>query len=109
MKSESGWVWPVPGHSQINEHVPAVGQGGGQWGDRRKHGSHNGIDISGYLRAATVAAAGGTVVDLQPNPGRDCGIQIAIRHHGNVFSVYTHLLTALVSVGDVVRAGTKNR
>jgi murein DD-endopeptidase MepM/ murein hydrolase activator NlpD len=100
-------VWPAPGQNQINERVPALRQGGGQWGDPRGHGSHNGIDSSGYLGVSIVAAAGGTVVDLRPNPSTDYGIQVAIRHSGNVFSVYTHLLRAVVSPGDVVAAGSK--
>lgn len=106
-KAETGWVWPVPGHHLINEHIQSSHQGDGQFASARKHGSHNGIDISGYLGASIVAAADGAVFNLLPNPSRDYGKVLAIRHHGDVFSVYSHLSEILVTPGEAVKAGQR--
>jgi murein DD-endopeptidase MepM/ murein hydrolase activator NlpD len=107
MKAEKGWVWPVPGQSEINPRNAAVGQGDGQFGWTRNGGEkhHDGIDIGGYEGAPVVAAAAGTVVAIRPNPSTSYGIQIAIRHEGDVFSLYTHLSSSSVSPGEVVHAG----
>jgi len=104
-KSDTGWAWPVPGHYRLNERVPAVRQGGGQFGDARGHGAHNGIDISGHLGAGIVAAADGVVFNLQPNPSNDYGNILAIEHAGKIFSVYAHLQQILVAPGSAIKAG----
>lgn len=106
--SASGFSWPVPGHSGITSYF------GARWG--RQHG---GIDISdgGIMGAAVTAAKDGTVVTMNnscthnyaKNESCQCGggygNYVVISHDGTYSTLYGHLTSACVSVGDYVTAG----
>ena len=106
--SASGFSWPVPGHSGITSYF------GARWGTY-----HRGIDISdgGIMGAAVTAAKAGTVVTVNNscshNYGKSssCGCgggygnYVVISHDGTYSTLYGHLSSAAVSVGDYVSQG----
>jgi murein DD-endopeptidase MepM/ murein hydrolase activator NlpD len=65
---------------------------------------HTGIDLAGPLGSPIVAAAGGVVAAATVSTV-GYGNHIIIAHAGGMFSLYGHLETMLVKVGDVVTAG----
>ncbi|MBR5165704.1 MAG: peptidoglycan DD-metalloendopeptidase family protein [Ruminococcus sp.] len=104
----AGLGWPVPGHSGISSYY------GYRWGTL-----HGGIDISdgGIMGAPVVAARAGTVTRMNNscshNYGKSgsCGCgggygnYVAISHDGTYSTLYGHLTSACVSVGDYVEQG----
>lgn len=104
----SGFAWPVPGHSGISSYY------GYRWGTL-----HGGIDISdgGIMGAPVVASKSGTVVRMNNscshNYGKSysCGCgggygnYVVISHDGTYSTLYGHLTSAAVSVGDYVNQG----
>ena len=71
---------------------------GARWGT-----SHNGVDIANALGTPIYAVAGGTVIDSGPAQGY--GNWIRIRHEDGAITVYGHMQSLYVSVGDVVQPG----
>ena len=106
--SASGFSWPVPGHSGITSYF------GARWGTY-----HRGIDISdgGIMGAAVCAAKAGTVVTVSNScthnyaKSSSCGCgggygnYVVISHDGTYSTLYGHLSSAAVSVGDYVSQG----
>ena len=104
----SGFAWPVPGHSGITSYY------GYRWGTL-----HAGIDISdgGIMGAAVCASKDGTVIVVNNscthNYGKSCscgcgggyGNYVVIAHDGTYSTLYGHLTSACVSVGDSVSQG----
>ncbi|MDO4685949.1 MAG: M23 family metallopeptidase [Corynebacterium sp.] len=84
--------------------LPAVGSFtspfGPRWGT-----FHNGIDIANAVGTPINAVMDGTVIDSGPASGY--GQWIRIRHDDGAISVYGHMETLDVSVGDRVVAGQK--
>ena len=103
-----GFGWPVPGHSGITSYY------GYRWGTL-----HAGIDISdgGIMGAPVVASRSGTVSAVSNgcthNYGKSssCGCgggygnYVSIVHDGTYSTLYGHLTSAAVSVGDYVNQG----
>ncbi len=71
---------------------------GARWGT-----SHNGVDIANALGTPIHAVAGGTVIDSGPAQGY--GNWIRIRHEDGAITVYGHMQSLYVAVGDVVQPG----
>ena len=104
----AGLGWPVPGHSGISSYY------GYRWGTL-----HGGIDISdgGIMGAPVVAARSGTVIRMNNSCshnygkssscgcGNGYGNYVAISHDGTYSTLYGHLTSAAVSVGDYVEQG----
>ncbi len=64
---------------------------------------HAGIDIAGPIGTPIVAVSDGTVVDAGPTAGY--GAWVKIRHSDGTVTLYGHVNTWLVSVGQRVMAG----
>lgn len=82
--------------------VPAVGTFtsgfGPRWGT-----FHSGVDIANAIGTPIMAVMDGTVIDSGPASGY--GNWIRIRHDDGAISVYGHMETLAVAVGERVRAG----
>lgn len=106
--SNGGWVWPCPGYTYLSSEY-------GEW----RGYSHSGIDIAGggIMGAPAVAAASGTVVGVcsscYHNWGKDysCGCgggygnYVWVSHGNGKETIYAHLSSVAVSVGQSVSAG----
>ena len=66
---------------------------------------HAGLDIAGPIGTPILAAMDGTVIDSGPASGY--GNWIRIQHDDGAISVYGHMSTLNVSVGEQVTAGQK--
>lgn len=66
---------------------------------------HNGIDLANALGTPILAVMGGTVIDSGPASGY--GNWIRIRHDDGAVSVYGHMQSLDVRVGQRVHAGQK--
>ncbi len=64
---------------------------------------HEGIDLAGPLGSPIVAAGDGVVVEAGPASG--FGLWVVIRHANGDYSIYGHMYTYYVTVGQHVRAG----
>lgn len=108
-QSTGGFMWPAPGFSYISSPF------GARWGR-----NHNGIDIgdAGIHGGAAVASQGGTVIAVSSscthdypknNGGCGCGGNygnyVLISHDGTYSTMYAHLSSVNVSVGDYVSQG----
>ena len=105
--SGGGFTWPCPGYYTISSTF------GNRWGT-----THGAIDIAGgNAGAAIVAAKGGTVVRVvtgcshnYPKSG-SCGCgggygnYVIIQHDGTYSTLYGHMASVSVSVGQTVSAG----
>ncbi len=102
-----GFAWPVPGYYYTSSGF------GSRWGSH-----HNGIDISGggISGAAVCASKSGVVISVvsscshnYPKSGNCCGNgygnYVTIAHDGTYSTVYAHLASAAVSVGEYVSQG----
>lgn len=93
-----GWI--APGLSGFA--VPARGTFtsgyGGRWGT-----FHRGIDIAAPIGSPIYAVADGTVINAGPAQG--FGLWVRIRHNDGTVSVYGHVYSFSVSVGEKVHAG----
>lgn len=106
--AESGFAWPSPGFSYITSGF------GPRWGR-----NHNGIDVGdgGIMGGTAVASQSGTVITVVNNCthnfaknyscgcGGGYGNYVIIAHDGTYSTVYAHLTSAWVSVGDFVQQG----
>ena len=64
---------------------------------------HEGIDLAGPLGSPIVAVGDGVVVEAGPASG--FGLWVVIRHANGDYSIYGHMYTYYVTVGEHVRAG----
>ena len=105
--SASGFSWPAPGCCYISSGY------GYRWGSL-----HRGIDIgdAGIHGRSAVAAKSGTVIAVSnscqhdyPKSSSCCGNgygnYVIISHDGTYSTLYGHLASACVSVGDYVQQG----
>ena len=106
--SPSGFVWPTPKNSYISSPFAQ------RWGTQ-----HKGIDISGIeiMGADVVASKSGTVTYVSNSCthnyaktsscgcGGGYGNYVIIQHDGTYSTLYGHMTSASVSVGDYVQQG----
>lgn len=106
--SASGFTWPIPGYSYITSGY------GSRWGT-----THRGIDVgdAGIHGGAIVASKSGTVISVNNSCTHDyaksssCGCgggygnYVVISHDGTYSTLYGHMVSAAVSVGDYVSQG----
>ena len=106
--SQSGFAWPAPGFSYISSYF------GPRWGR-----NHNGIDVgdSGIMGGTCVASQSGRVIgvvnscthNFAKNYSCGCGggygNYVLISHDGTYTTIYAHMTSAWVSVGDYVQQG----
>ncbi len=103
----ASFAWPCPGYYVISSGY------GGRWGT-----NHNGIDIAGgNAGAAVTASRSGTVVRVVSNcthnyaKNSSCGCgggygnYVVIQHDGTYSTLYGHMASVAVSVGDEVSQG----
>jgi murein DD-endopeptidase MepM/ murein hydrolase activator NlpD len=64
---------------------------------------HYGIDIANSIGTPIVSAMAGTVINSGPASG--FGLWVRVQHSGGLITVYGHINTSLVSVGQRVGAG----
>ena len=104
---EGGFAWPAPGFYYISSGY------GARWGT-----THRGIDIAGggIAGAAATASKGGTVIGVvnscghnYPKGGYCCGDgygnYVIVSHGDGTSTLYGHLQSVAVSVGDYVSQG----
>lgn len=73
---------------------------GARWGT-----NHNGVDIANAIGTPIVAAMDGTVIDAGPASG--FGNWVRLKHEDGTITVYGHMETIDVTVGQTVAAGQK--
>ena len=95
--SNEGFVWPVPGYSNVSSPF-----------GYRNRGFHSGVDISGsgISGKVIVAAKDGVVVSAGWDSG-GLGYRVVINHGGGITTRYGHCLSGSISVsaGQRVSAG----
>ena len=109
VQSSGSFIWPAPGFSYISSYY------GPRWSR-----NHNGIDIgdAGIHGGAAVASQSGTVIAVSSSCTHDypkgyygCGCggnygnYVLISHDGTFSTMYAHLASVNVSVGDYVSQG----
>ena len=99
--SDTGFIWPVPTVRNITD----------TYGSRyiEEEGStsfHKGIDINkpNCSGEAIVASAGGVVITAS-DTGNGYGTHVVIDHGDGIATLYGHMSSAAVSVGDEVQQG----
>ena len=106
--NSKGFVWPYPGDTHV--YSP--------YGMRyhpiyHRNRMHTGVDLGGSYGNPIVAAKDGTVIlVINPREGRNTGGSgygnyIVIAHDNGVSTLYAHLRSTYVRVGDSVQAGEK--
>ncbi|MDO5372114.1 MAG: M23 family metallopeptidase [Corynebacterium glutamicum] len=73
---------------------------GARWGT-----NHNGVDIANAIGTPILAAMDGTVIDAGPASG--FGNWVRLQHEDGTITVYGHMETVEVTVGQTVRAGDR--
>jgi len=86
------FTWPVPGGSIIS-----------RWGAPRGGRLHQGLDISGAHGANVVAGDSGTVITSSYGSGY--GYYVTVSHGNGIATLYSHLSSSAVNVGDSVSRG----
>ncbi|WP_260196069.1 M23 family metallopeptidase [Actinophytocola gossypii] len=71
---------------------------GARWG-----GTHEGLDIANHMGTPLVSAADGVVIEAGPASG--FGLWVRIEHADGTVTVYGHMDTITVNVGESVKAG----
>lgn len=105
---------PVPEHfssgSQLLMQVPTVGRRSSSFGLRRvfngqSRNPHSGMDIAAITGTAIVAPLPGTVIDVGDYFFN--GNTVWLDHGGGLLSLYCHLSTTDVKVGDTLQTGQR--
>lgn len=96
--SASGYVLPVSGH--VGDGL-ITGSGGSM---SRSAGGHSGLDISAPTGTPVVSVAAGTVVSMNAS-GAAYGNHVVVKHADGRYTLYAHLNSTSVSVGQSVSAG----
>ena len=89
------WRWPAPGYKRISSKF-----GWRSW----SNSYHKGIDIAAPMGANIIASKGGKVVTSSFDAG-GYGNYVIIDHGGGYMTVYGHLRSRAVSVGQQVNGG----
>ena len=93
------YIWPTPNSRLItslygNRMHPILGY----------ERYHSGVDINGRVGDPVVAADGGTVI-LSSNDPSGYGLYVVINHGNGRTTLYAHMSSVAVNVGDVVSQG----
>lgn len=105
---------PVRSGASTGSSLASTGYSGGVTFVRPANGiktqgvhGHNGIDIGGPVGSSIFAAAGGTVIVAKADGGWNGGYgnYIVVDHGGGVQTLYSHLSSVAVSVGQKVSQG----
>ncbi|MHB0976618.1 MAG: murein hydrolase activator EnvC family protein [Candidatus Aquicultorales bacterium] len=96
--SRTGWVWPVGTPADITS--PFGWRVHPIYGDNR---FHSGVDIAVAYGTPVVAANNGVVEDVGWWGGY--GLIVAINHGDGIGSLYAHLSSTVVEIGQDVKAG----
>ncbi len=92
------WIVPVPKPFTLSSDYGWRDFGGGEF--------HNGIDIPKPAGTPIVAASSGkVVVAVKSGEGGGFGLHVVIEHSGGVYSLYGHMSSVKVNVGDTVQTG----
>lgn len=89
------WLWPAPGYRRITSKF-----GWRSW----SQSYHKGIDVGAPMGARIVASNGGKVVTSSYDSG-GYGNYVIIDHGGGYMTVYGHMKSKSVSVGQKVSRG----
>ena len=92
------FTWPIPGATRITSEF-----GGRESPTEGASTNHKGVDIGAPTGTPIVAAASGSVVISTYSAS--AGNYIMINHGGGVYTVYMHMSSRSVSVGDEVSKG----
>lgn len=98
---ETGFIWPVPSVRNMTDTY------GSRWiVEEQKNSFHKGIDINkpGCAGEPIVASASGTVITAS-NTGNGYGIHVVIDHGDKIATLYGHMSSCCVNVGDEVQQG----
>ena len=98
---DTGFMWPVPTVRNITD-----GYGNRYIEEESSSSFHKGIDINkpGCEGEAIVASAGGVVMTAS-DTGNGYGIHVIIDHGDGIATVYAHMESCCVSVGEEVQQG----
>ncbi|MGN0666035.1 MAG: murein hydrolase activator EnvC family protein [Huintestinicola sp.] len=99
--SETGFIWPCP---SVRNYTDVYGSRYIQ--ETGKNEFHKGLDITkpGCAGEPIVASAAGTVITAS-NTGNGYGIHVVIDHGDKISTLYGHMSSTCVSVGDYVSQG----
>ncbi|MBP0964519.1 MAG: peptidoglycan DD-metalloendopeptidase family protein [Oscillospiraceae bacterium] len=99
--SETGFIWPVPSVRNMTDTY------GNRWiVEEQRNNFHKGIDINkpNCYGEPIVASAAGTVITAS-NTGNGYGIHVVIDHGDKIATLYAHMSSCCVNVGDEVAQG----
>ncbi len=97
----TGFIWPVPSVRNITD-----GYGGRYIEEEGSSSFHKGIDINKpNCKGEPIVASAGGVVITASNTGNGYGIHVVIDHGDGIATLYGHMSSAAVSVGDEVQQG----
>lgn len=99
--SETGFIWPVPSVRNMTDTY------GNRWiVEEQRNNFHKGIDINkpNCYGEPIVASAAGTVITAS-NTGNGYGIHVVIDHGDKIATLYAHMSSCCVNVGDEVEQG----
>ncbi len=99
--SVTGFIWPVPSVRNMTD-----GYGERYIVEEGSSDFHKGIDINkpGCQGEPIVASAGGVVITAS-DTGNGYGTHVVIDHGDNIATLYGHMSSTTVSVGDEVQQG----
>lgn len=99
--ASGGFIWPCP-----TVHNMTDGYGNRYIVEEGRNDFHKGIDITkpGCAGEPIVASASGTVITAS-NTGNGYGIHVVIDHGDKIATLYAHMSSCAVSVGDEVEQG----
>ena len=99
--SSEGFIWPCPTVLNMTD-----GYGERYIVEEGRNDFHKGIDITkpGCAGEPIVASASGTVITAS-NTGNGYGIHVVIDHGDKIATLYAHMSSCCVSVGEEVKQG----
>ena len=100
------WYWPFHGYSSASAAYAKITSSYGYRGGSYQR-YHKGVDIGESNGTAIYPVRNGTVTTADSNPDSSEGRYVIINHNDGYFSIYMHLSSVNVSVGQTVTVNTK--